>query len=235
MRGAAKRAACLARRAAVGVVNGGMAVRGGAGDVPSRPPPTRPASLCSRGFAAGGDAPPPPSLPPTLRLVRADGTHAILSAAAATREAAAARLDLVPVNAAASPPVFRLACADGAATAARARAASARAAALAARRAAAVKELRVGALASQHDVDTRLARARELVGKGWKVRMVVPLPRGRGRARGGREAAAARLGEVAAAAAAFADVEAGAPRPGGKGGGDGPFVTLSSREGVSRG
>ena len=102
---------------------------------------------------------------------------------------------------AADPPVFRVASAASAVTAARARAAASRGAALAARRAADFKEIRVGAAATDHDAATRLARAAAIVAKGWRVKLTVPVPRGVGRAD-----AYKRLEKAAAEAASFADV-----------------------------
>ena len=196
-----------------------------------------------RGFAARApsgrrreDARPPvqpaaaTSLPPTLRLVRPDGTHSIVDAATAAAEATASGLDILPVSVAARPPVFRLADAVAAAREGRTRAAAHRAAAAAARRAAAVKELRVGAAATPHDVGVRMARARELLAKGWRVRLVVPAPPRGGKA--ARDAAATRLDELAAAAAEFAEVERPTREPGARLRASGPFLELTG--GVKR-
>jgi translation initiation factor IF-3 len=137
-----------------------------------------------------------------IRLVMADGTHAIISAADALSAASAAKLDLVPVAAAATPPVYRLGSANAAAAAAREREGAARARVAAARRAAGFKEIRVTALAAQHDVDTRLRRARELVEKGHTVKLAVPV------GGGGvpRAAALARLLALGAAASPWCEV-----------------------------
>ena len=113
-----------------------------------------------------------------IRLVRPDGTHAVVSRTAAAREAKAAGLDLVPVRSArADPPVFRLAALDAEAAAARAREKHKRERHLAARRREETKEVRISVRSERHDAETRLRRCRELVGKGWKVRLVVPVER----------------------------------------------------------
>ena len=166
----------------------------------SRPPPSR-----GRGGGGGGGggagtaaaaaaAAGAPALDPdaNIRLVNPDGSHAIVTGARAAAAAVAAKLDLVPVAPAATPPVYRLGSADAAALAARVREAAARTRAAAARRAAGHKEVRITALAAPHDVATRLRRARELVEKGHTVKLAVPVGRG-GVPRG---AALARLEEL---------------------------------------
>lgn len=135
----------------------------------------------------------------TVRLVGEDG-HELLTRAEALARARAAGLDLVLVDATATPPVCRLLDADELRAAERAREKAARRKAVERRQLDVTKEFRLSLRTAENDVRVKAAAAAHALGEGHKAKLAVVFrsPREAGEA-GSKEAALRLLAQARAA------------------------------------
>ena len=120
----------------------------------------------------------------TVRLVRPDGTHAVLRRDAALAEAREAKLDLVQVDASSDPPVCRLLDWAELRAEERAREKESRHKAVVRRRSDVVKEVRMSLRTQEHDLRVKAASATRALEEGHKAKCSVlfavrPGPNGR--------------------------------------------------------
>ena len=120
----------------------------------------------------------------TVRLVRPDGTHAVLRRDAALAEARAAQLDLVQVDASSDPPVCRLLDWAELRAEERQREKESRHKAVVRRRSDVIKEVRLSLRTQEHDMRVKAAAATRALQEGHKAKCSVlfavrPGPNGR--------------------------------------------------------
>jgi translation initiation factor IF-3 len=120
----------------------------------------------------------------TVRLVRPDGTHAVLRRDAALAEARAAKLDLVQVDASSDPPVCRLLDWAELRAEERQREKESRHKAVVRRRSDVVKEVRMSLRTQEHDLRVKAASATRALEEGHRAKCSVlfavrPGPNGR--------------------------------------------------------
>ncbi|BDA45531.1 probable translation initiation factor IF-3 at C-terminar half [Coccomyxa sp. Obi] len=127
--------------------------------------------------------PPPPAPEPEaalfpdeteIRLVREDKSHEVMTYRKAVREAQRAGMDLIGVALSAEPPVLRLGNADKAAAEARQRDKELRRKEVETRRKHTVKEVRIGPMVAEHDLEVKMKQARGFVEKNYRVKLFVP-------------------------------------------------------------
>ncbi|CAL8470874.1 g10416 [Coccomyxa elongata] len=109
-----------------------------------------------------------------IRLVREDKSHEVMTYRKAVREAQRAGLDLIGVALSAEPPVLRLGNADKAAAAVRQREKDLRRKEVETRRKHTVKEVRIGPMVAEHDLEVKMKQARGFVEKKYRVKLFVP-------------------------------------------------------------
>ena len=119
-----------------------------------------------------------------VRLVRPDGTHAVLRRESALAEARAAKLDLVQVDGGANPPVCRLLDWAEVRAEERQREKEVRQKAVVRRRSDVVKEVRLSLRTQEHDLRVKAAAAARALEEGHRAKCTVlfaarPGPNGR--------------------------------------------------------